>query len=428
MTKKTVNFKKLFISVALIFVFSNSFAQWGIVTQKIEKKLICDVLSTSNPTEFVRGYNFFGPTLSLNENIIHNGIELTDKKSPKTQTGTLQKIFSLKDAGAISRKTGLFYINIYTENVKSYSISIVDNSGHELKKVYALTSDKYQLPVENSLSDFQPVSANDTKNIQTSDNIRLEKLIITLTKRDVQQKVKFAIGECKFSEYSVKDVPARGYFFYELTGNDENRGKSFTVENIGNSYPILSFTMFRDLTSQEFNFLPKYKESDDKLKEQTLMLLRFIINKYPYYNERRISKDAVDHCLGSIISSNLDFGQKLASIDSLVNTFSDGHFYLEKKQTATLSGPVFTKEIADELLITGVLDEDLKKQLSLGARVTKINNVPIDKLIDSLMKFRHYGQLTDRRNQVVSRLLYKAASDSSIITITDHGNEKNVKL
>ncbi|WDF56222.1 S41 family peptidase [Mucilaginibacter sp. KACC 22063] len=422
----TLNSKKFFLCTAFSLLFLNAFAQWEIFTKKFEKKVIYDVLSAYRPAEFTGGYTFFGPTATLNENIVSKGLELGDKEVTKPATGVLQKAFLLKNIPVVNIKTDAVYLNICTDNIKAYNISIEDKTGHKYNKEYTIADDGYQVPVQNLLSDFRKLSTDEIKSFPNSDYLQFEKLTFTLTKRDAKRSAKFTIGECAFLKDSVMDVPARGYFFYQVTGNDQNKANNYTTDNVGNSYPILSFTIFRDLNSQAFSFIPKTKE-DDKLKDQTLQLIKFIISKYPYYNERRINKDQIDHCLDSVISSKHGFNQKLAYIDSLVNNFSDGHFYFEKKQIPVLSGPVFIKEIGGELLITGVLDPKLKEQLNLGAIVTKVDNVPVNKLIDSLMRLRHYGQSTDRRNQVISRLLYKTVSDSTLITVTDQGKEKSAK-
>lgn len=81
------------------------------------------------------------------------------------------------------------------------------------------------------------------------------------------------------------DVPAKGYFFQDLTKDSINQQEPFDNVNFGDSYPIGLFTIFRNLTSQYYSFISSSDLNDLQLKYKTLQLIEFIITKYPYYEE-----------------------------------------------------------------------------------------------------------------------------------------------
>jgi len=402
-------------------------AQWAIYTDKPVRNLKYDLMTGFSTNQYRNGYTFFGPTNSLNENVILKGIEFTIQQRDNTS----KLLFRVKFRAPVyvSKLKDVFYINCFTSNINSYNICFTDKNGSKLQKEYSVQTGGYQVPDATYLKYFDRNlnNANEQKPSQETDSVFVTEMVITMTKMDNNLPCKFTLGECKLYSVSSEFEPAKGYFFYQLTGNPENQATSYTVDSIGDNYPIMSFTMFRDLNSRSYFFRASQNLDAENLNTQTLTLLKEIIQKYPYYKERRIDQVKINQVLDSINYSSGSFKDKVKKIDSVVNSFSDGHFYIEKKTPNSVPGPVFIKEINGEIQVVGIFQDELKSKVHLGDKVVSVDGVEIDSKINSLMTQHYYGQLSDKRNQILSRLLYKDATDSTSLTLMSEGVKHIVK-
>ena len=385
--------------------------QWTINTTHLKRDAVCDLLTSIKLSAYSKGYTFFGATVDLNERVINKGVIAKD----------LQFEVPCSSRNVISRRSTFLYLNFYTENIRSYSVSIQDGEGRWYKKQFPVMEDQYQIPHEFVLSGWEGMADS-----SGGDSIRISRILLFADKRKKDDPYKFVIAEYKLVRHSLETVPAKGCFFYQLTGDTANRLTSYTTTGWGNAYPISRFTMFRDLYAQSFVFRSQEPADSSRLQHQTLVLLSRIAEKYPYYKEHGIDKSLVSRRLEEILASPVSFGQKINVIDSLFSSFSDGHFYFEKAAILKTGGPIYLKEINGSVEVAGVFNDRLKTQVPLGSTITAIDGMPVEAYIRNFTT-RYFGKPLDRRMQAISGMLFKTKQDSTTLEFAYDGVSRTIR-
>jgi C-terminal processing protease CtpA/Prc len=423
--------KLLTFFFCLIFLQFNAVAQWNIYTNSREVTSLYDVTEAFKANEFIKGYTFFGPNQSLKEDVKLKGIAPFRIKAVKGFPFCSERKALLWDVEfksplfLVYHKTS-FYLNTFIQNVSQFEIFIKDANNLWYRKELKVEHEGYQLPSEVMLSEFSPMTTEALKPTPKTKKIEIKRLLIILKKEKENKPFKFVIGEGEFRKSEFRKVPAKGYFFYELTQDTQNQQTNYTYTSFGSSYPIQTFTIFRNLTSNTFWFTPEEQIDTVSLQKEIFKLLDKVIKKYPYYQERQIKKEEILKHIKAISESDSSFEEKLNNYNQLIQSFSDGHFTIEMPSTRLVPGSVFVKEISGEIQVAAVFDEEVKKAVSLGAKIIKVDGKPVEEYLSSL-NFRLYGNALDQRHQAVAKILYKKPSDSTILTFIDQEQEKTVK-
>ncbi|HYF29705.1 MAG TPA: S41 family peptidase [Chitinophagaceae bacterium] len=387
------------------------YAQWNIECWE-EKREVRHNLMPANAT-YSNHYTFFGSSRLLSENVVTKSITpfvTGQNNQPSWQINLAQPLqFTTGSANA-------FYFNFYSENISACTFIFESANGQCLRKKVDITKDKYRLPIEFSVANenLQPCQEG-----QKADSLLdINKITIVLNKRDNARDFKCIVGECNIFDQSLGRKTARGAFFYEFTRDKKHEAPQYVFKDFGSAYPISYYTSFTNLTIPEYYFIPdsaKHKNVDWQL--ETLKLMKHFIQVYPYFKEHNIDKASTLQKADAIIASPLPFKEKVGDMNKLMKSLHDGHFYVEAGSAQRpLIGPILARKINDDIQVVGIFDEDLKKSVQLGMKITSINGVPVDKYVDSSSAL-FFGSENERRDLAVARLFYRAQNDSMRITL-----------
>jgi C-terminal processing protease CtpA/Prc len=412
----------LLVWAVLFLGACNTYSQkWDIRAYETERRLVVDLVSTI-PNELKKpGYCFFGPNQSATEAVIRMGYEplklISITNGPDELKGQfLGSEIILPKETMINLSTGQLYLNLYCENISFYRVYF-QIGGKWYSREWEVSAEKYQVPNEIAISEWK-LQLDAT--VRQSDDLPIDRMLITAKVAVPEKPFQFALGELRLIERFPRIVPAKGYFFYDLTKDTLNKQEPFEIK-FGDNFPISNFSVFRNFYSQYYLFR---QENVDKEKYQnnTLELIKFIIDHYSFYAEHHINKQKTMLGVQNIVSSSLSFENKIDSLSKKVSSFFDGHFYFESVPLGLKPGPILVKEINGEIQVVAVFDEELKNKVALGSVVKKIDGVEVDKVLKN-KQGRYYGSETDRRSQAVSQLLSKDRNDSTQLTVS-----KNNKL
>ena len=377
------------VFICAILAYTDSHAQWNISVEKLQRSLVLDLMAGVQ-LPLSDTFCFFGPAFDLSENVKTTGYDLfatgiSNGESVDNNGMYLVYKVSLPGKVRIDRKNVFLYVNCYADNISEYNIGFEDDERNNYSKTFKVFENQYQIPFEIPLTQWRNTSwpeANDRK--ISDDSITISKLFISVKRNNERSRCSFVIGELELFRHQIQEDPAKACFFYQLTGDSANLSPSFTVPRIGNSYPLSTFTIFRDTYAQSFTLQPRRQIPDNELKDSTVKLLQFIISKYPYYKEHHLNKQRIASFLRMVVKSGMPFEKKMYSIDSLISTFSDGHFYLEKPATPYVSGPVHVRKINGRLQVIAVFDPALQEKVKPGNELLTIDGIPADRYMKSV--------------------------------------------
>jgi hypothetical protein len=121
--------------------------------------------------------------------------------------------------------TGQLYLNLYCENVSSYRIYF-QSKGQWYSRETEVSAEKYQVPKEIAISEWkiQPDASG-----EQPDELIIDRMLITAKVKVEEKSFQFALGELRLVERFSKIVPAKGYFFYDLTKDTLNKQLPFDI-------------------------------------------------------------------------------------------------------------------------------------------------------------------------------------------------------
>jgi C-terminal processing protease CtpA/Prc len=144
-------------------------------------------------------------------------------------------------------------------------------------------------------------------------------------------------------------------------------------------------------------------------------IINQIINNYPFYKEKNLNIEAIRDRINIIFNSKLNYPCIVDSISYILNTFGDPHLYIENdltlKRPKKPTAPISIYEIADKLYISAVFDTALNKLINIEDEVVEIDNMSIQKRIDSI-SFICKGSYFLKRKKALERLLNTDNGDS----------------
>lgn len=321
------------------------------------------------------------------------------------------------------------YIRAYLENVKRYDIYIHS----KIDKIWYVSSfyinnEGYQLPIIKKLESWTSFTLN-VKSGDAEFNLlsllkptnSIDHITIIAEKKKENRKMVFALSDFKIFNSYVKTDPAKGLFFYQFSNSrQEHFPQNITSKGIGKTFPFALLNSSQELlTSNEFYFYPdSSKVRNFNLKNETLKLIRYILERYPYYKEHNIIKENILDKCDKILASNIQFDTKLDSLKLLIGSFNDSHFYIEtsirdSKANTVVPGPLLVKEFFGDIFIAAVLGNKYP-DIKVGMKLLEIDNRPVSDEIEKQSKM-YRGSLEARRSKAISRVLYKQTKDSTLI-------------
>jgi C-terminal processing protease CtpA/Prc len=248
---------------------------------------------------------------------------------------------------------------------------------------------------------------------ETGKSKTISRIILAIEKRDAVKPYKFVVGNCAIYKTAFGKEQAKGAFFYDFTKDKRYEAPHYMFKNFGNSVPIKQYTSFTNFSIPEYHF-----ESDSMVHANgmedaaTINLFRYFIERYPYYKERDLNKEKIISAMDTISQLKCPLKLKLEKVDSLINRFNDGHFYIMSKGSSKLvNGPVLAKEIKGRIYVVGVFDSVIRKKIQPGMEILEIDHSPVNRYIDSTALKYHGGRATTRQ-MAVARMFYRTYQDS----------------
>ncbi|RAJ08329.1 peptidase S41-like protein [Chitinophaga skermanii] len=392
---------RLTILCMLLCIVNVSNAQWKISVNKLQRNVVEDLLPASRYT-FVDGLTFFGPAFSLEENVIRKGVPIPSEGLT----------FNLK-APVLN---GVLLLNAKLDQPAKCTITLRDSLQQAFTYEWNCTLPGYQLPIEIPFEQFKLQN-------KSPQNIVSVHIVARSSKNGGYPHV--ILGQCKVLQHNIVNEPARGIFFYDITRKPAQQLASYNWK-VGDSYPMSTFTMYRDVYTQAYVFETTKPTTDSNfLQKQILSLLTSVLKQYVYYKEHQLSSTIALAKMKEISQRNVAFSGKINSVDSLMRSFHDGHFYIERKQPNTLNGPVHVRKIGEAFIVIGVFNAALAQSIQVGDTVLSIDG-HLPEVAITQANGRFYGDEQTRYQQAVQRMLFKPASDSTRLIIIQNGETKQV--
>lgn len=406
----TINYKKIvFIAgrictcAILMMTSLTAECQWKVWHYESGEKNTVSLLPSKN--QLKQGYTFFAITDDYDKNVITGGYEPFLKNK-------LWKIKLNEPKGYLARR---LYFNLYSENISALKLQVCESNGKCYERRFEFAKDGYQIPFEWAIDKAAEVTAGTHK--QSGDNSPL--CYVTIELKDIAKTYKLIVGEAKSYEENLIKSPSKGLFFGELTGKKENQIEKTVIRNFGDSYPLNQKTELSTNTSAIFNF--EYEGADSEGRQKaTLNLIRYFFQKYPFYKEHALDKQAILSSIDTLISGSLVFTDKVELLKGIADHLYDGHFYFQRPDKSRIrskiSSPLILKRINNQVQVVGIKDGRLESKISLGDQLRLIEDKSCEKWVDSLST-NYFGNSAQRQELAISHL-FENQIDSSLQHIT----------
>lgn len=389
------------LGAILLAVPLSAACQWKVVHYEARTENAMDLLPSGK--RLSTGYTFFGVSDDFSENVITTAFQ------PFVQD-TLWKVVLNAPHSAFLRH---LYFNLYTINVAALKIHICENNGKCYEQSFKILKNGYQVPLEWALDDRTKLAASYPQHRSGTKPM----LFATLQLKDKSKPFQLAVGEAKTYQKSFIEQNSQGFFFYELTGKEENRVKNSSRTRFGDGYPLLQMSEFNTPTGSAFNF--KYQNSDSLATQKaTLRLIRYFFQKYGFYQEHALEQHKVIDSVEQIIAGHFSFNTQLQLLKEVATGLHDGHFYFRESVASQfkISSPLILKRINNQVQVVGIRDARLVNQIGLGDQVYRIDGQLCEKFVDSL-SVQYFGKIIERQELAISHLLERKI-DSTTHTIT----------
>lgn len=406
---------RLLMSLAFLLTTFIGLSQWKVFDYVEKKENIKSLLPSEKYLK--DGYTFFGTSFSLDENVITKGYE------PFLQN----VLWEVTINKPVSSNKKCLYFNLYAVNVSMLKVHVCENDSTCYEQKFSFSKEGYQLPFEWTLDDSSKISnTRGYRHITGSHPL----FTATITLRDSSLPYRLVVGDAKVYEKSYVKKPSQGYFFYELTGKKENQLPNYIRKKFGNAYPLKQDVDFISFRGGSYNFELEQNDIDSVSKQKaTLQLIRYIFQKYPYYNEHALNEQEILNSIDKIIADSLPFKDKIVLLDKKAKELHDGHFYFKTsdEKKLNISSPLIPKRINGVIQIVGIRDVRLENKIDLGDKVYAINNIICDRFVDSLSN-GYFGDLSERQELAISHLLEKPIDASPFIVTLEKPNGTLYKI
>ncbi|HMQ46884.1 MAG TPA: S41 family peptidase [Saprospiraceae bacterium] len=418
-------YKRLLILGLLASFLIELHGQWQVTTVKSRNEVVCDLMDLFMHGQYATGYHFWGLPQAPADSVRQKGVALKALRDgwdgvPIQDTASISLLLdkSIAPTAFINLDMARFHINAYLKNVDSYSVFLKIGEDRWLKKEIQQVSDGYQIPGIYDLKKWELLGIGPSMNSLLNEAVMISRLLIIAKKRPLANSdIQFVLSECYIYEQTSEMVPAKGAFFYELTNDTINFQNSAFLNVFGNAYPVKQAASFRGFSPSNAYY---FSVADSSISDTNAVfdILKYIIARYPYYDELKISRKEVNRHLDDLLESSSAFEEKLEQIRSLIHAFGDGHFFVYHEKENLKASPVLAKEIQGNVVIAAVFDPALLGKITPGMQVIAVDSRPVEVGIEALMP-QQQGSLGTRRSLAVSKLFHRRTGDSIRVTLLD---------
>jgi len=403
--------KKFVCLVIGVCTCLNLYSQWKVFTKYFEPT--DTILSIQNHKEkfSINTSNVF----IVNNQIINSGYSpiLKNEKLEFSNVIHYCTKFNLNKNRTLYLDSTHVLMSFCPKGVKKMSLYFYSESS---KNWYYKTFD-----VKNNIFNSFFIKLNDLSAIDTSlsKNISSKKLLniskIYLIVEPFEQAFSINFGELLITNLKeTQHVFYHPFFDRVCENNSLLKVKENSISSLSNtSFLISPFYVYSTSGSPELNL----SNSDATYSKEEIfrLVINQIIDNYPFYVERNLDNNLIRNRVCNIFNSNLKYADIVDSISSILNTFGDPHLYIENNSTPRKGknqiAPISLYEIANKFYISAVFDASLSKSINLEDEVVEVNNMNIQKRMDSL-SLTCKGALNLKRKKALEKILYVENKDS----------------
>lgn len=435
-----IRMKMIAFSVFLLLYGNMLPAQWLITTNQSTRVHDYDVVPFGKNARAKGQYAFFGRAESMLENAVTEGID-------PFQTMVVAPGFSTRPVPAwkvplaahlsFPENAPVFcYTNLYTRNVRSFTVWLHNTTGFWMGKEIALSGEKYTGPIEFAyngrdikIREGREMTEKEPAKMPLDEASEIDSILVTLTPVNENRPAECVIGECRLFQRRNIAHHSRAMFLYDYTGDTAFRPKQQVNRQFGSSYPFAQLVSQVNFAPSDFFFTADSAYSDAEREKAFFRLVRFMFEKYPFYREHKLDRQYFLAKLNDIERSGAGFQSQLHALQSLIRQYHDGHFRLDMgNEEKRIMGPIAARSFSNGVCISVVFDEAIRQQITPGMKIRTVNAVPVEQYIDSLAR-NEYGDSRERTELAISRLFYGKQNDSVRLELEDSaGAVKQVKF
>lgn len=387
---------------------------------------LSDTLYSIRNDNFKQIQGFYYPAFDYFDTIRHTGINPI-KKLKINDLGGDNRIFEgwhrFFDTPIKVDEFTIIYYRIFLDSTEDYTIflySEIDNCWY--KKTQEVDYFKYQIPSFLKLDQFENIRTGQQLISDSSKTNIISQLILKV--RPSSKKFKFSIGD--FGIYTLKEVehPCYDPLFESINNiNSLEHCKYNSFSHIANSSLLLSSYNLYNPGGNE-NFIVCEDTAKDEINNIKMQMISSIFQHYPFYKERKISKDSVIKEFLKI--AKYDPEQFWDSLNVLVKQFHDPHFFVEPKSirhdnetkisNEKLIDPARAYEINGDFYIAAVFDTTLHDKIFIGDKIIAVNGNTVGRALYNL-EDRFLGTETARRQKSISHLLKGNQGDTLSLSL-----------
>ncbi|MDR0606585.1 MAG: S41 family peptidase [Bacteroidales bacterium] len=408
-----------FLILVFVFTIPLSHAQkWVVYTQKLSKDSIYYTFHDFSSDILKNGLTFFPLSFVGEDSIVKSSAKpfnnykdgiLPINKSAEQKYYSWS--FTLPEPLIVTDSVYLYY-NLYTIGIDSLSVWIKSGDKY-FKTERTFETDYFQYPEAIPLRSFM----NEKDSL--SCGALFDQITLLIHKKEAARKWECIVGDIQLYSASYKKIPARGMFFYELTGNLENYPKQDADKYYNHGLGLIP--IFNEPVSNQYFF---ELISTEEREKAILDLLYLIIDKYPYFQERNIDKNIfLSEISSNFYDSGKSFQEKLQMFKTKVTSMHDGHFFFPKEPEENLpKTPELPFRIGRHFkgfFITAV-SNTCPEGITVGMKITHINSIDIYNLYDSLRLTPHNLQFT--LNRVGNDTILLRTEDGRYFTVVKQIN------
>lgn len=388
-----------------------------------------DTLFSIRSENLKKESGFYFPALYSIDSIFYDGINPLKKLKidiPGVEGKRFQgwhKIFDYPLRFDLDKFTS-FYLRLYSENILEYTIylySVTDSCWYQNRS--KITYDKYQEPLLLYPEQWTNV-LNEDKRLVCKERKSSEISQLVLHIKPCSKKFRLYVGDLNIYNMEEQSKPYHDPLFESLNNvNSFDYCKHNSLSQFSNSPIILSCYNIYNSGSNEF-FIENEDLSKNKLKEIKTKMVHSLLDHYPFYKERGISKNDIQKKFTRISALEEDMFED--SLRILIQQFHDPHFFIEKENKKQnqlsytnpkkLIDPLRAYEINGDFYIAAVFDTTLNNKVFIGDKVISIDGNSIGRTIDKYQD-KFLGMQTARRQKSISRLLKGCQGDTTIIEL-----------
>lgn len=374
------------------------------------------------------GY-FFPEFLEGDTIITYTYNPLKVERNPKSD---IKYIWTKQISSDLSIDSSFLTLKYFQSNVKKIEIFIGVGNSKIIRKLSLIKlNDGINLPIYSFISTWDTIKSENCipKNVNSTDKF----LSIIAYPIIAKKKINFAIADLRLVKMNQVKSEFNHPFF--MSAKKESYIPHFKT-NFTDEQSLLrnlSSTFWEPNSNPTLHFITDSQKTVNNVKD----FFSAVFTKYPFYEERNIEKNKILAKYQKVLDNDtITIDQLWNEIAVIANSFKDPHFNISnsnqyqprsKEAKMKIMGPIKLFEFYQNIYIAAIFDSTLRYKLTQGMKVLKIDNIDVNKYIDSLAN-NERGKYITRRSKAIDKALYRFPMDSASLNIQDSNSSKTVTI